>query len=107
METDIGQPIDYNPNIHLAKEPPLSEQHHLHHHGEDTSPIDEYLQPPHMYMEPPSPMYYQQPPPMHMNQQSFDITSLDKNTYLMAFVAFLLGFFMGKTMISPVIFRNP
>ena len=65
---------------------------------------------PHMYN-----MYYAPPPPPHQmmmsppssSQQQFDIMSLDKNTYLMAFVAFLLGFFMGKTMISPVIFRNP
>jgi hypothetical protein len=106
METDIGQPIDYNPNIHTPREPPLpppddDERHH------DSSPIDEYMQdqppPMHMYMDQPPPqMYYAQ-----QQASSFDITSLDKNTYLMAFVAFLLGFFMGKTMISPVIFRNP
>ena len=105
METDIGQPIDYNPSVHLPKEPPLNEQHH----DDGSSPIDEYMQP-HMYN-----MYYAPPPPPHQmmmsppssSQQQFDIMSLDKNTYLMAFVAFLLGFFMGKTMISPVIFRNP
>jgi len=100
METDIGQPIDYNPSIHVPKEPPLPDQHE-----KDSSPIDEYMQP-QMYMEPPPPqMFYPSMPPVQSN--SFDITSLDKNTYLMAFVAFLLGFFMGKTMISPVIFRNP
>jgi|MDSZ01.3.fsa_nt_gb hypothetical protein len=103
METDIGQPIDYNPNIHLPKEPPLPDNEPQHH---DSSPIDEYMQ-----EQQPS-MYMDVPPPQHMysgypTQQPFDITSLDKNTYLMAFVAFLLGFFMGKTMISPVIFRNP
>lgn len=106
METDIGQPIDYNPNIHLPKEPPLHDDEQRHH---DSSPIDEYMQ-----QEPPPMMHYMEQPPPQMyyggaaaQQASFDITSLDKNTYLMAFVAFLLGFFMGKTMISPVIFRNP
>lgn len=103
METDIGQPIDYNPNIHLPKEPPLPDVDEQRHH--DSSPIDEYMQEPMMhYMEPPPQMYYGGGA---AQQASFDITSLDKNTYLMAFVAFLLGFFMGKTMISPVIFRNP
>ena len=106
METDIGQPIDYNPRIHLPAEEPLSEKQQQHY--EDSSPIDDYMQhPSHMYMEPPpSQMYYSQHS-QPMQTQQFDITSLDKNTYLMAFVAFLLGFFMGKTMISPVIFRNP
>jgi len=106
METDIGQPIDYNPNIHLPKEPPLPDIDEQRNH--DSSPIDEYMQEPqmmHHYMEQPPPqMYYGGAGAQH---SSFDIASLDKNTYLMAFVAFLLGFFMGKTMISPVIFRNP
>jgi hypothetical protein len=105
METDIGQPIDYNPSIHLPKEEPLPEQQQ---HYEDSSPIDEYMQhPSHMYMEPPPQQMYYSQHSQPMQTQQFDITSLDKNTYLMAFVAFLLGFFMGKTMISPVIFRNP
>jgi hypothetical protein len=100
METDIGQPVDYNPNIHVPKEPSLQQE-------DTSSPIDEYMQP-HMYMEaPPPPHQHVFYPPPSTTAASFDITSLDKNTYLMAFVAFLLGFFMGKTMISPVIFRNP
>jgi len=104
METDIGEAINYNPNIHVPKEPPLPLPDD---DRQDSSPIDEY-----MHDQQQQPYYMEQAPPPQMYtaypaQQQFDITSLDKNTYLMAFVAFLLGFFMGKTMISPVIFRNP
>jgi len=32
-------------------------------------------------------------------------SEIDKTTYIVAFVVFILGFFMGKTM-QPVILRN-
>ena len=55
------------------------------------------------------PMYYyppQPPPPPQMQyQEKIDIFSnLDKTAYVVIFVAFILGFFMGKTM-QPVILR--
>jgi hypothetical protein len=48
------------------------------------------------------------PPPPHMNEpfKPNDIlASLDKVAYIVIFVAFILGFFMGKTM-QPVILRH-
>ena len=81
METDIGNPIDYNPNID-----PLNNEK-----GEE--PVQEE-QP--YYMD-----YPMQPPPTPRN----DIfEKIDKSTWIIAFAVFLLGFFMGKTM-QPVILR--
>jgi len=90
METDIGNPIQYNPDI---KDDERSVQ------AED----DMYYQPPPQ----PHPMMYpammQQPPPMVENTK-LDFSNLDKNTYIVMFIAFIVGFFMGKTM-QPVILR--
>jgi len=50
----------------------------------------------------PSMMY---PSPMQQQQQKVDIfANIDKSTWIIGFVVFLLGFFMGKTM-QPVILR--
>ena len=49
------------------------------------------------------PPMQQQMYPMH--EQTKDIfTGFDKTTYVIIFIAFILGFFMGKTM-QPVILR--
>ena len=79
METDIGNPIEYNPT--LEKE---EEQEQI---------------PPQYYMDyaPPHP-----PPPQSEKFDLFD--KVDKSTWIIAFAVFLLGFFMGKTM-QPVILR--
>ena len=83
MNTDIGEPIDYNPND-LKNDEPVSEQdqqlYYMHH--------------------PQPPQEYVQPPPV---QNDF-FSHLDKTAYIIIFVAFILGFFMGKTM-QPVILR--
>ena len=81
------------------------------------APIDdsEHFQPP---PHSPSPHYFQPPPQMMQppppQQQVFyarDDTSvpsvfpkLDKPMYVIIFVAFLLGFFMGKT--QPIVLRS-
>ena len=57
----------------------------------------QYYEPP-MMMAPP-----QMPPPPTKKPSIFD--EIDKNVWIMIFVAFILGFFMGKTM-QPVILRN-
>tara|TARA_B110000977_G_scaffold180652_1_gene240532 strand:- start:7503 stop:7760 length:258 start_codon:yes stop_codon:yes gene_type:complete len=59
-------------------------------------------QPQYVYVQPP-----QQPAWEHPEQISKkDIFSdLDKTAYIIIFAAFILGFFMGKTM-QPVILRN-
>ena len=58
---------------------------------------------------PPPPPQGNWPPPMMVMPpapQKRDLFSeIDKTTYIIAFVVFILGFFMGKTM-QPVILRN-
>jgi hypothetical protein len=84
METDIGNPIDYNPNI----DPLMQEK------VDEPQPQEE------------QPYYFQQPemnyPPQPEKTDFF--SSVDKSTWIVAFAVFLLGFFMGKTM-QPVILR--
>jgi hypothetical protein len=87
METDIGNPIEYNPNID-----PLNQEKDEDNKNEE-----------HYYFHP-SEMNY--PPPPHPPQSDkFDLfANVDKSTWIIAFAVFLLGFFMGKTM-QPVILR--
>jgi hypothetical protein len=81
METDIGNPIDYNPNLEKVEEEPIQEM-------------------PQYYMDYPPP-----PPPPPPQNEKFDLfEKVDKSTWIIAFAVFLLGFFMGKTM-QPVILR--
>jgi len=105
MEADIGNPIEYKPNDlppprdprmdpfpddDTDDEPPRRHQHEEYYHQP----------PPPMMMMPP-----QMPPPHMMPvQEKFDLSSIDKTTYVLVFAAFILGFFMGKTM-QPVILR--
>jgi len=79
METDIGNPIEYNPTIEKEEEQEM---------------------PPQYYVEYPPP-----PPPPPPQNEKFDLfANIDKSTWIIAFAVFLLGFFMGKTM-QPVILR--
>jgi|TARA_B110000971_G_scaffold122019_1_gene124894 hypothetical protein len=98
METELGNPIEYNPQL-LNKEP----------EPDDSEPIEDHIQ--HSNEDP---QYYYHPPPQYMPPQPHvsepfktnDIlASLDKVAYIVIFVAFILGFFMGKTM-QPVILRH-
>ena len=85
MESDIGNPLEYTPDVLEKEEPKQDEQHE---------------QEPMYYYPPPPP-----PPPQMHYQEKIDIFSnLDKTAYIVIFVAFILGFFMGKTM-QPVILR--
>lgn len=87
METDIGNPIEYNPNVD-----PLN-------NDKNEEPVQE---------EQPYYMDYPMQPPMHPSipqGDKFDLfEKVDKSTWIIAFAVFLLGFFMGKTM-QPVILR--
>jgi hypothetical protein len=88
METDIGNPIEYNPTVDPLNndnndEPVQEEQPYY---------MDYPMQPPQMSPSPPQ-------------NGKFDLfESVDKSTWIIAFAVFLLGFFMGKTM-QPVILR--
>jgi heme-binding NEAT domain protein len=85
MESDMGNPIEYNPDID-----PLNNQE------ENENSVQE-----------PQQQYYMHPA-MYVPQQEKESVDLfknvDKSTWIIAFAVFLLGFFMGKTM-QPVILR--
>ena len=73
-------------------------------------PIDDsILHDPEPEPEPVQPQYVYVQPPQQQWEDQFtkkDIFSdLDKNAYIIIFIAFILGFFMGKTM-QPVILRH-
>tara|TARA_B110000503_G_scaffold2440_1_gene3235 strand:+ start:3896 stop:4171 length:276 start_codon:yes stop_codon:yes gene_type:complete len=89
METDIGNPIEYNHNIESDRE---------HEHGRNYEEKDESN-------EKPREEEYYFHPPQYQTPESFDLFKhVEKSTWIIAFAVFLLGFFMGKTM-QPVILR--
>lgn len=90
MDTDIGNPIEYNPNMDDK--------------DNDSSQIDpqffysQQQQPPPSVMMPP-------PYPIMDEPQKIDLfASFDKNVYIIIFISFILGFFMGKTQ-QPIVLR--
>jgi hypothetical protein len=83
MDTEIGNPIEYNPQVTSDEPEPDREPEHQYY----------YQHPPPMMM----------PPPQPTKPDLF--AHLDKTAYLVIFAAFILGFFMGKTM-QPVILRH-
>ena len=92
METDIGNPIQYKPDI--LDEDDFDDRRSMMHHQQQQQ---HYYAPPPMMMMPP-------PPPPPPSDTKLDFSNLDKNTYIVMFIAFIVGFFMGKTM-QPVILR--
>jgi len=95
METDI-RPIDdsdYRPIV----QPNVHDQEQDDDEQDDSTPL-----PPQMFFPPPEMFQQQQPPPNNQKRDVFG--EIDKTTYIIIFVAFILGFFMGKTM-QPVILR--
>lgn len=96
METDIGNPIDYNPATDPFKDQGKDE---------DSTPInDQSLQQNDQYYFQPSEMMYPQQQFQPYPERADFLTGVDKSTWIIAFAVFLLGFFMGKTM-QPVILR--
>jgi hypothetical protein len=82
METDIGNPIDYDP---------INDPLNTHHEkNEDSTPInDQMINPQQQFQQ---------------YEKSDFLSNVDKSTWIIAFAVFLLGFFMGKTM-QPVILK--
>lgn len=87
METDIS-PIN-DSDLTPPPQHPLRNVHEVEEEENDNTPI--YLS------------HHHQPPPPSMYKQNI-FEDLDKTAYIIIFVAFILGFFMGKTM-QPVILR--
>ena len=96
METDIGEPIDFHhQNTHPVSSPEEQQQHHQY-----QVPNEEF------YMQPPPQMVYAPPPNPPITGGGFDLTQLNKTTYIVVAVAFILGFFIGtagKT--QPILLR--
>ncbi len=90
METDIGNPIEYNPDID-----PLVQEENEKNSQQVPDEQQYYFQPQEMNYQ-----YQSQTPP----QENDLFKNIDKSTWIIAFAVFLLGFFMGKTM-QPVILR--
>jgi len=96
MEAEVGTPIEYNPDEFINKN-----STGLHDEREDRE--EEEVEDQQYYTQPAPHQVYYNPQPQY--QEKNDIfTNLDKTGYIIIFVAFLLGFFMGKTM-QPVILR--
>lgn len=85
METETSSPIEYKPHVEENED------------ERDAQP-QYYYPPPQMFVPPPSTEY-------HPTTKSDFLSSLDKNAYIIIFAAFILGFFMGKTM-QPVILKH-
>ena len=94
MESEVGTPIEYNPDEFINKK------------CDNNDFIDDendqyYEQPPPHTQQP---IYVHQPQVPLPHEKNDIFSSLDKTGYIVIFVAFLLGFFMVKTM-QPVILR--
>lgn len=96
MEADVGTPIDYNPDDFIHKD-------HVDDDDEEIKQREPRNNEPYYFSHPPQ-QYYE---PSHYQQQQKNndiFSNLDKTAYIIIFVSFILGFFMGKTM-QPVILR--
>jgi hypothetical protein len=87
MEAEVGTPIEYNPDEFVNKENNDEKEH-------EPENNEQY------YFPPPQHQYYDPPLP----EKTDIFSNLDKSAYIIIFVSFILGFFMGKTM-QPVILR--
>ena len=92
MEADVGTPIQYNADEFKDTFSNESEED-IHQEPENNEQY--YIPPPQVYAHYPHQM---------QNEKNDIFSNLDKTGYIIIFVAFLLGFFMGKTM-QPVILR--
>ncbi len=92
METDIGNPIDYDPSVDPLNNEKMDDtnQEEQHYYNDYSMQVPQAFPP-------------MTPPPPQSEKNDF-FSTVDKSTWIIAFAVFLLGFFMGKTM-QPVILR--
>ena len=92
METDIGNPIDYDPSVDPLNNEKVddSNQEEQHYYNDYSMQVPQTFPP-------------MTPSPPQSDKNDF-FSTIDKSTWIIAFAVFLLGFFMGKTM-QPVFLR--
>ena len=99
METDLGD-----------KENPRSPPPPHGYYDDDIPQLErentqQWESPPGNWPPPQPQMMFMQPQQAPTPPKRDIFSEIDKTTYIVAFVVFILGFFMGKTM-QPVILRN-
>ena len=72
--------------------------HQLHNEADTYGEDIRHYQPMHI-------QHQQQLPPQQYQYRKDPFSDMDKTTYIIIFVAFIIGFFMGKTM-QPVILKS-
>ena len=101
METDIGAPLfeGLRPNEELEHERPLTPPQQ-----QQQQPVQQEQQWDHMqyYMPPTAPP----PSPVYPHVKKDIFADMDRSSYIMIFIAFVLGFFMGRGMVQPVLFKS-
>jgi len=110
METEVGVPLDFKPNMDFndkimarsTVEEPFATPIESVYPDHDQQP--QYQQHQQQYYQ--EPIYYQQQqqPIMYPTEKPDLFAHLDKTAYIIAFVTFILGYFMGKS-VQPVIIR--
>lgn len=108
METDLssadpvqGAEINFDG---LRRPDPYAEQEQEQGQGQDDRTMLPQMMPPqdYMYYSPPPP-----PPPVEPQMKPGDIFSnMDRTTWVLLIISFVVGFFMGRGMIQPVILRS-
>jgi len=114
METDIGVPLDYKPKVDFhdkimsrnKAEDPFATPIENVYPDDDSAYQQQQQQQQQSYPYYQEPIYYQQQQPiMYPPVGKPDLfAQLDKTVYILAFLAFILGYFMGKS-VQPVIIR--
>lgn len=93
METELRPAHDGDFGARIEPEP----EYHQH-HEEDSSPVYFQQPPPQYHMAPPQPLQ-----PQSSSRGLFEDD--DKMKYIIPLVAFIIGFFMAKTL-NPIIIRS-
>ena len=94
METELRPAHDGDFGARIEPEP----EYHQQQHEDDSSPV---------YFQQPPPQYHMAPPQQLQSQSSSRglFEDDDKMKYIIPLVAFIIGFFMAKTL-NPIIIRS-
>lgn len=99
METELRAAHEGDFGARIEPEPdPGPEHHHGFHNDNDSSPVFFQQPPPQYHMMAP-------PPPQFQSSSKGLFEDEDKMKYIIPIVAFILGFFLSRTM-NPIIIRS-